>query len=80
MNALPDLERLSVAEKNALIRSLVARVAELTAKVAELQGRLALDSRNSSKPPSSEGYGKPKPKSLRAAGKNPTGGQQGHAG
>ena len=82
---MPDLDRLSVAEKDALIRAqfaqiqvLVAEVAALTAKVAELEGRLALNSRNSSKPPSAEGYGKPKPRSLRRPGKNPRGGQQGH--
>jgi transposase len=80
MKSLPDLDRLSVAEKDDLIRSLFARVQELTAKVAELEGRLAQDSRNSSKPPSSDGYGKPKPKSLRTPGKNPTGGQKGHEG
>ena len=87
MKALPDLDRLSVAEKEALIRAqfaqiqvLTAEVAALTAKVAELEGRLALNSRNSSKPPSSEGYGKPKPKSLRRPGKNPRGGQRGHEG
>jgi transposase len=87
MKSLPDLDRLSVAEKDALIRTqfaqiqvLVAEVAALTAKVAELEGRLALNSRNSSKPPSSEGYGKPKPKSLRRPGKNPPGGQKGHEG
>jgi transposase len=87
MKSLPDLDRLSVAEKEALIRAqfaqvqvLVAEVAALTAKVAELEGRLALNSRNSSKPPSSEGYGKPKPKSLRTPGKNPPGGQKGHEG
>jgi transposase len=80
MAPLPDLDRLSVAEKDDLIRLLFARVQELTAKVAELEGRLALNSRNSSKPPSSEGYAKPKPKSLRTPGKNPRGGQKGHAG
>ena len=87
MKSLPELDRLSVAEKDALIRAqfaqiqgLVAEVAALTAKVADLEGRLALNSRNSSKPPSSEGYGKPKPKSLRRPGKNPPGGQKGHEG
>jgi transposase len=87
MKSLPDLDRLSVAEKDALIRAqfaqiqvLVAEVAALTAKVAELEGRLGLNSRNSSKPPSSEGYGKPKPKSLRRLGKDPPGGQKGHEG
>jgi hypothetical protein len=57
MESLPDLDRLSVAEKDELIRSLFARVQELRGKVAELQGGLALNSRNSSKPPSAEGYG-----------------------
>jgi transposase len=80
MKSLPELDRLSVAEKDDLIRSLFARVQEWTAKVAELEGRRALNSRNSSKPPSAEGYGKPKPKSLRRSGKNPRGGQPGHEG
>jgi transposase len=80
MKSLPDLDRLSVTEKDDLIRSLFARVQELTAKVTELEGRLALNSRNSSKPPSTEGYAKPKPKSLRTPGQNPPGGQKGHEG
>src|ERR687895_1303747 len=87
MKSLPELDRLSVAEKDALIcahfaqtQVLTAEVAALRAKVAELEGRLALNSRNSSKPPSAEGYGKPKPKSLRRSGKNPRGGQQEHEG
>jgi hypothetical protein len=46
MSSLPDLDRLSVAEKDELIRALLARVEALTAKVAELEGRLALNSRN----------------------------------
>jgi transposase len=87
MKSLPELDRLSVAEKDALIwaqfaqiQGLIAEVAALTAKVAELEGGLTQNSRNSSKPPSSEGYGKPKPKSLRTLGKNPPGGQKGHEG
>lgn len=82
MEPLTDLTQLDHAQKDNLIRSLSARVVELETKVSELEGRLALNSRNSSKPPSSEGYSKPapKPKSLRVTGKNPSGGQSGHPG
>lgn len=90
MEELPDLEKLSVAEKDhlirdlwplrALVRDLAAQVASLQFKVSELEARLALNSRNSSKPPSSDGLSKPKPKSLRKQGEHPTGGQKGHKG
>jgi len=90
METLPDLGQLSVAQKDDLIRelwplrALVLKLSEqvtaLTDKVAELEGRLALNSHNSSKPPSSDGLHKPKPKSLRKAGQKPSGGQQGHPG
>jgi transposase len=92
MDELPDLARLSVAEKDELIRELwplrglvselMAQVATLQAKVVELEARLSKNSRNSSKPPSSDGLNKPKPnpKSLRKAGQHPSGGQKGHTG
>jgi transposase len=63
------------AENAALRAQLVAVLAELQ----ELKGRLAKDSHNSSKPPSSDGL-KRKPRSLRQkSGKKP-GGQPGHLG
>jgi len=40
-------------------------VAELQEQVADLAARVGQDSKNSSKPPSSDGLGKPAPKSLR---------------
>jgi transposase len=87
MNELPHLVRLSVAEKDELIRELWSLVRNLTdqvtslqGKVQELEARLALNSRNSSKPPSSEGLAKPKPKSLRKTGEHPNGGQKVHPG
>ena len=64
----------------AQISELEKKVAELEAVVLELRRRLGLNSRNSSKPPSSDGLQKPKPKSRRErSGKKP-GAQEGHAG
>jgi transposase len=90
MDELPDLEKLSAVEKDqiirelwplrALVRDLAAQVTSLNLKVTELDARLAINSRNSSKPPSSDGLNKPKPKSLRKRGERPTGGQKGHKG
>ena len=90
MEDLPDFDKLSVAEKDqlirelwplrAMVRDLAAQVEALQLKVTELEAGQALNSRNSSKPPSSDGLGKPKPKSLRKGGERPTGGQNGHKG
>jgi transposase len=66
-----DLERL---DKNELIEIILA----LIEKVSELEARLNMNSKNSSKPPSSDGYNKPK--SLRASSGKKSGGQPGHEG
>jgi transposase len=54
--------------------------AELEARLEKLERQLAKNSSNSSKPPSSDGLKKAKPKSRREKGKRLTGGQHGHEG
>lgn len=90
MQSLPNLNELSHAQKDELIRllwplqqqvqDLMAQMRVMQERIKQLEGRLALNSQNSSKPPSSDGYAKPAPKSLRQAGQKPTGGQKGHPG
>jgi len=63
-----------------MLLRLEARVRQLERQVQELKGRLALSSRNSSKPPSSDGLAKPAPKSLRQKSGRRRGGQPGHPG
>jgi len=62
------------------VSSLTKQVDSLTVEVKILKGKLAKNSNNSSKPPSSDGYSKPAPKSLRKKTGKPSGGQRGHKG
>ncbi|WP_219418565.1 IS66 family transposase [Pseudonocardia nigra] len=67
-------------ELAALVVALQARIAEQDAEIAELRRQLGASSRNSSKPPSADGLGKPAPKSLRGRSGRKPGGQPGHEG
>lgn len=81
MSERPDLSKLTSEEKDALIYVLWARLGEQDARIVELERRLGLNSGNSGKPPSSDGYGKkPSPQNLREKTGKKSGGQEGHEG
>ena len=82
MTSVPDINLLSDAEKDELIRTLFVQLQELVGTVAELKGRLALNSANSSKPPSTNGFKNPNNKNRSTRGKSGKnkGGQKGHTG
>jgi transposase len=62
------------------IAALKEIVAQQAARITELENRLNKNSKNSSKPPSSDGYRKPEPKSQRKPSGHSPGGQPGHKG
>ncbi len=73
---MPDEEIAALRAENAALRE---QVQVLLARVQELEGRLAKDSHNSGKPPSSDGLGR-KTKSRREKSGKKRGGQLGHPG
>lgn len=63
----------------ALVESLIARINQLEERVEALENQVSKNSRNSSKPPSGDGFGK-RTKSLRQPSERASGGQVGHPG
>ncbi len=87
MERYPDLKPETEQEKDTLIIALYRVIEDLRLQIRQqaeeiekLKGQLGKNSRNSSKPPSSDGLSKPAPKSLRKSGTKKSGGQKGHAG
>jgi len=69
------IEALSLEVSNLKLENQVLRLEN-----QELKNRLGLNSNNSSKPPSSDGYNKPQPKSRRTKSEKKAGAQKGHGG
>ena len=63
----------------ALVESLVARINALEARIEVLENQKSKDSKNSSKPPSGDGFAK-RTKSLRSKSGRKSGGQKDHPG
>ena len=86
-HAGPEVVVRVLLEMDARIHALEQQVQDLSARldvsekrVRDLEDQLAKNSRNSSKPPSTDGFKKPSPKSLRKKGQRKSGGQPGHTG
>jgi transposase len=75
-----QLEQLDKATLIELVLLLQDQLAELSQRVKLLEDQVAKQSRNSSKPPSSDGLAKPKTRSLRRSEGRKPGGQKGHPG
>ena len=67
-----------IEKQDRLITQLTERIVQLEARIAELEARLNRTSRNSSQPPSMDGFRRVK--SPRKKGERPPGGQPGHKG
>ena len=82
MEPLPELTKLTETEKDQLIIAQAKLIQRLEQKIKQLEERVSKNSSNSSKPPSSDGFNKPDPKSRRHKNKQKkkVGGQKGHPG
>jgi transposase len=79
LDTFPEPIRLYIRQLHTIIRQQQEEIQLLKARVTDLEDRLAKNSSNSSKPPSSDGLAR-KPKSQRGKSDRKPGGQPGHVG
>ena len=60
MSELPELSLLTSVQKDELIMQLFAQVKAFSAQIEQFEAKQSKNSRNSQKPPSSDGLGKKK--------------------
>lgn len=76
--AIIEKQNRLIEEQNRIIAELREENVQLKSRIAELEARLNQNSRNSSKPPSTDGFRRPQ--SPRKKGERAPGGQKGHKG
>jgi transposase len=69
-----------IGAQEQLIATQQQTITRLTQRIEELEQRVGRNSRNSSQPPSSDGFNRPSPRSLRQPTGKKSGGQPGHKG
>ena len=80
LTKLVDVLTSTITAQTDTIAEMSAKIDALQQTIKDLTERVNKNSRNSSKPPSSDGYQKPSPKSLRERSGKKQGGQKGHPG
>lgn len=75
-----EIEAAYEAGKEAVLELFQDTIVILAERIRKLEDQLAKNSRNSGKPPSSDGFDKPAPRSLRKRSRKRSGGQKGHVG